>query len=291
MVSAKKTEILVIVGETASGKSELAFRVAKQFNGEIISADSWMVYRGFDIGTAKPSKAEQSSIKHHLIDVAEPLDGFSAPLFKRQAEAAISGIFNRGKLPVLVGGTGLYIDSLLFDYGFLPAASKQERELLDRLELNELIVQAKNQQIDLAGVDLRNKRRIIRAIEASGQKPSKKPLRKDVLVIGLAPPPEELKTRIEARVKQMISDGLEEEVKRLAQLYGWQAEPMKGIGYREWQAYFEAGQSLQKTKERIISGTINLAKKQRTWFRRNKFIHWFSDVDSALKEVKKLLNK
>src|SRR3954469_19241782 len=112
MVSAQKPEILVIVGETASGKSELAMNIAQKFSGEIISADSWMVYKGFNVGTAKPTKEEQKQIKHHLIDIAEPKGGFSAPLFKRLAEAATADIQSRGKLPIIVGGTGLYIDSL-----------------------------------------------------------------------------------------------------------------------------------------------------------------------------------
>jgi tRNA dimethylallyltransferase len=285
----EKPQILVIVGETGSGKSNLAMKIAKKFNGEIISADSWIVYRGFDIGTAKPSPQEQNQLKHHLIDVAQPEAGFSAPLFKAQAEAAIQDIRSRGKLPVVVGGTGLYIDSFLFDYGFLPPSSEEERQRLNYLKLPELIEEAKSSKIDLTDVDLRNKRRIIRAMEAKGQKPTRKPLRKEALVVGIAPIREELRQNIERRVNTMLAKGLEKEVKQLAGRYGWDIEPMKGIGYQQWRNYFEGAQSLEQTKSRIISSSLNLAKKQRTWFRRNRHIVWFDSAGKAYILLTKIL--
>lgn len=292
MVSAKeKPQLLVIVGETASGKSHLALKLARKFNGEIISADSWMVYKGFDIGTAKPTASERKEVKHHLIDVAEPQEGYSAPIFKRMAQAAITDIQHRGRLPILVGGTGLYIDSLIFDYGFLPAASPKEREQLNSLSIAELISKAKKNQIDLEDIDLRNKRRIIRAIEAKGQKPSKKELQEGVLVVGLAVSPEELREKVEIRLEKMFTGGLEQEVKQLAKHLGWNIEPMKGIGYREFKPYFGGAQTLGETNQKIISSTLNLAKKQRTWFRRNKFIRWFASPEQAYQEVSRLLNK
>src|SRR3990167_2312235 len=131
-------KLFVIVGPTASGKSALAMRVAKEFDGEIISADSWQVYKGFDIGTSKPSKTDQKRIKHHLIDVVEASEGFNAPKFKELAEKAIADIQKRGKLPIIVGGTGLYIDSVLFDYGFLPNLGSAERAKLDAMNIPEL---------------------------------------------------------------------------------------------------------------------------------------------------------
>ncbi|MBI2285826.1 tRNA (adenosine(37)-N6)-dimethylallyltransferase MiaA, partial [Candidatus Saccharibacteria bacterium] len=137
--TAPRSELLVIVGETASGKSALASNLAKEFHGEIIAADSWTVYKGFDIGTSKPTAEDRQRVSHHLIDVADPLSGFNAPKFKELAETAIADIQNRGKLPIMVGGTGLYIDSVLFDFGFLPNASAQERQKLDPMGLADLL--------------------------------------------------------------------------------------------------------------------------------------------------------
>src|SRR3982751_1423657 len=128
MVAAPK--LLAIVGETASGKSDLALKIAKQYRSEIISADSWTVYKGFDIGTGKPAITQQKAVKHHLIDVRQPTDGFNAPMFKTLAEEAIKDIPKRGRLPILVGGTGLYIDSVLYNYGFLDNSTPQERQKL-----------------------------------------------------------------------------------------------------------------------------------------------------------------
>jgi tRNA dimethylallyltransferase len=283
------TELLVVAGTTASGKTDLALRVAKTYRGEIISADSWTVYKGFDIGTAKSTITQQKAVKHHLLDVRAATDGFNAPMFKELAENAIKDIQNRGKLPMLVGGTGLYIDSVLYDFGFLPSVSPQEREKFNQMSLPELLEIAQLQGIDLTDIDTRNKRRIIRAIEAKGEKPTKKELRPNTLIVGLWPETEELKRRIEKRVDAMLAAGLEQEVKSLADKYGWDAEPMKGIGYREWREYFAGGQDAEQTRARIISATNNLAKRQRTWFKRNPDIKWFSRADDAYDYLTKLL--
>ena len=132
-------DLLVIVGETASGKSALAMQMAKQYNGEIIAADAWTVYRGFDIGTAKPSAAEQAAVPHHMLDVADPATGFSAAVFKRLAEPIITDIHARGKLPILVGGSGLYIDSILYDYSFLEQPPARLRAELNDATIPELL--------------------------------------------------------------------------------------------------------------------------------------------------------
>ena len=287
---AAKPELLVIAGTTASGKSDLAMKVAKEFNGEIISADSWTVYKGFDIGTGKPTPADQKAVKHWLLDVREATDGFNAPIFQEMAELAIKTIQKQGKLPILAGGTGLYIDSVLYDFGFLPSVSAEEREKFNAMSLPELIEVAQLQSIDLADIDTRNRRRVIRAIEAKGQKPTKKELRPNTLIIGLWLEPDELKRRIEDRVARMLAAGLEQEVKGLADRYGWDTEPMKGIGYREWQAYFAGGQSLEETKQRIISATNGLAKRQRTWFKRSPDIQWFGSAAKAYEHIAAILN-
>ncbi len=276
-----RPELLVIVGETASGKSALALKLAREYGGEIISADSWTVYAGFDIGTSKPTKSQQKAVKHWLLDVRRPTDGFNAPMFKQMAESAIADIQNRGKLPILVGGTGLYIDSVLYDFGFLPNVSAQERTKLNGLTIDQLLNLAKKLSIDLAGIDTRNKRRIIRAIEAGGQKPTRGKLRRNTLIIGLKIDKPRLDKRIEQRVDEMLAAGLEAEVRQLSEKYGWDIEPMRGIGYREWREYFEGEQSLEQTRARIISATKNLAKRQRTWFKRSPDINWFDSSEEA----------
>lgn len=283
-------QLLCIVGETGTGKSALAMKIAKNFGGEIISADSWTVYKGFDIGTAKPSSKDRETIRHHLIDIAEPSEGFNAPRFKKLAEEAITDIRKRGKLPIIVGGTGLYVDSLLFDYSFLPGSSSTERNRLDKLSITKLIAECEKRKINVSGIDIRNKRRIIRAIESNGQKPSKSSLMRDTLIVGLQVPRQELRQRIENRVKKMFADGLEQEVKWLSSELGWEVEPMKGIGYKEFKEHFAGTQSLERAEERIISGTMNLAKRQRTWFKRNPSIQWFSSRDEAYNKIYTLLN-
>ena len=266
--------LIVIVGETASGKSALALELAKRFDGELISADSWTVYKGFDVGTAKPSKEEQAAVPHHLLDIADPEHGFSAVEFQKQAKQAIDDISGRGKLPIMVGGTGLYIDSVLYEYQFLPAPSADMRQALNEKSLDELLEQAHQSGLDTTGIDLRNKRRIIRLIENNGVRPTKGELRSNTLVLGIATDRDHLRDRITQRVDAMLAAGLEDEVKQLSEKYGWKTEPMKGIGYREWQLHFTGSQSLEQTRERIISASMQLAKRQRTWFKRNDCIQW-----------------
>ena len=268
--------ILVIVGETASGKSDLAFKLAQELNGEIICADSWTVRRQMDIGTAKPSAEEQAAVKHHLLDAVDPEQPYSAAVFKKQALDAIHDIQNRGKLPIMVGGTGLYIDGVIFDYNFLPAGPPGQREELENMSREELLEQIEAAGIELGTTDIRNKRRLMRLLETGGAAQTKGQLRENTVIIGLLPDRDQLKERITKRVDHMLAQGLEQEVQALAQKYGWGAEGLKGIGYREWQDYFNGTQSLEITRQRIISSTVNLSKRQRTWFKRHKQIQWFS---------------
>lgn len=281
--------LVVIVGETASGKSALAMGLARQFDGELICADSWTVYAGFDVGTAKPSAEERAAVKHHLLNVANPEQGFSVVEFQRLAKAAIADIQGRGKLPIMVGGTGLYIDSLLYDYQFLPSTSDELRQELSSLSLDGLVQRAHDQHLDTDGIDMRNKRRIVRLIENNGQRPAKHELRPNTLVLGISVDREHLRQRVEQRVVAMFDAGLEAEVARLAKAYGWDAEPMKGIGYREWRPYFEPQpgnhQDLEQTRQRIVSATMGLAKRQRTWFKRNDCIQWLQPPNTLADAV------
>lgn len=274
-------KLVVLLGETASGKSALGLDIAKKYDGEILCADSWTVRKFMDIGTAKPSQKEQQTTAHHLLDVVAPDEPFTAADFKRLANGAISDIQSRGKLPIMVGGTGLYIDAVVYDYSFLGGEGTLDRDELGAKSAEELADMARNLGIDLADIDVRNKRRIIRAMESGGEKPTRKELSNNVLIISRTLNKEELQERIEHRVDMMLLAGLETEVKSLSEKYGWEAEALKGIGYREWRDYFEGDQSLETTRERIISATKNLAKRQRTWFKRNPDIKWVTSSEEA----------
>jgi tRNA dimethylallyltransferase len=263
----------------------LALTLAKKFDGELISADSWTVYKGFDVGTAKPSAEERAEVPYHLLDVADPVDGFSAVLFQKLAKQAIADITARGKLPILVGGTGLYIDSVLYDYGFLPPSDPALREELNALELPAILARATAMGLDMTGLDLGNKRRVIRLIENNGERPTMLELRENTLVLGLEIPREELLQRIQRRVDVMLKAGLEDEARALSEQYGWDAEPMKGIGYKEWRGYFSGTERLAEARQKIIKHSLDLAKRQRTWFKRNKSIHWLSTDDKLAEAV------
>jgi tRNA dimethylallyltransferase len=272
----KVAPLIVVVGETASGKSDIALRLAQQFDGEIVCADSWTVYKDFDIGTAKPSHLERAQIPHHLLDVADPRGGFSAAVFQKLAEPAIQAISRRGKVPIMVGGTGLYIDSVLYHYSFLEEPSPELRAELNAMTLDELVKQAEKRGFLTEGIDTRNKRRVIRLLENEGALPERQPLRQNTLILGLQVERDALKQKIIDRTDAMLAAGLQDEARDLAERYGWEAEPMKGIGYREWQDYFLGQQSLAETRQKITKDTLDLAKRQRTWFKRNKSIQWFT---------------
>jgi len=283
--------LVVIVGQTASGKSALAMQLAGQFNGELICADAWTIRRGVDIGTAKPSKEDQARVPHHLLDIAGPDEDFTAAVFKGLAQHAIADVTARGKLPIMVGGTGLYIDGVLYDYGFLPAGNRHERESLNSKTNQELLELLAERKLSVEGIDTSNKRRLIRLLETNGARGEHADLRSRTLILGLRISKEKLHERITARVDAMLSAGLELEVKQLANTYGWDCEALKGIGYREWREYFEDAQSLAQTRDRIISSTLGLAKRQNTWFKRNDSIRWLNDPSDAVDLVTTFLNK
>ncbi|HUA12901.1 MAG TPA: isopentenyl transferase family protein, partial [Candidatus Sulfotelmatobacter sp.] len=175
----KLTPLVVIVGPTCSGKSGLGMKLAEYFNGEIICADSWTVRKGVDIGTAKPTPQDRRSIKHHLLDVIEPDAMFNAAEFKKLATKAIADISNRGKLPIMVGGSGLYIDGLLYNYSFLPPSKLRKK--LNTLKLEELIKRADKLNLINTSIDLNNRRHLIRLIEANGDRPTRNELRSNTL--------------------------------------------------------------------------------------------------------------
>jgi tRNA dimethylallyltransferase len=283
--------LIVIVGETASGKSSLAMHLAKRFGGEIICADSWTVYRDFDIGTAKPTLKDRAEVPHHLLDVADPIVGFSAALFQRLAKQAILDISGRGKLPIMVGGAGLYIDSILYDYSFLPPSDPLLRKELNAMSLERLINRADELELDTQGIDLRNKRRIIRLIENNGVRPMKKPMRANTLVFGISRPVDELRERISERLETMVVDGFADEVELLGAKYGWDCEPMRAPDYRAFAEYVLGRISIDEAKDRVRRNDLQLAKKQRTWFKRNDSIQWVDDRSYAVEILTSFLNK
>lgn len=266
--------LLVIVGETASGKSALALKIAQEYNGEIICADSWTVRREVNIGTAKLTAIEMMSVPHHLLNIVGPDEDFTAAVFKGLALQKINEITARGRLPILVGGTGLYIDGVLFDYSFLDEGDRTARASLNALTVPELLQKINAIGLELGDVDTQNKRRLIRLIETSGAQPTRSELRTNTLLLGLKLERDELNQRIEKRVDRMLAAGLEGEVRQLAEHYGWDCEALKGVGYAQWKNYVLGDQTLEETRSKIIKATKDLAKRQRTWFLRNKKIHW-----------------
>lgn len=280
------TPLIVLVGPTASGKSALSLELARRFNGEIICADSRTVYRGMDIGTAKPNAAERAEIAHHLLDVVEPDEAFSAADFKRLALEAIDAISRRGKLPIMVGGTGLYVDGVVFDFAFLPPAPTEEREKLLQLSVSQLQEKLREQNIPLPE-NKQNPRHLIRALETNGAIAVKKGLRDNIIIIGLDKDKPTLEVLVRQRVELMYSSGLKAEVEKLADQYGWQSPGLSAVGYREWQS----DNTDEEILSEIVRNTMQYAKRQRTWFKRNPNIHWVQNSSEAYELIKDFLQQ
>lgn len=282
------TPLIVIVGETASGKSALALDLATQFNGEIIAADSRTVYKGMDIGTAKPSVYDQSRVPHHLLDITTPDKPITAAEFKKLAEKSINDIAKRGKLPLLVGGTGLYIDAIVYDFDFAPMGDPKERKRLQSLSVEELQSVLSERNIPLP-VNSKNPRHLIRRIEAGGAPLATNRLRPNTLIIGVQIDRDRLSHHVERRIESMFENGLVSEVKLLSAQYGWQLPVMQTIGYQEFEQHKEA--DVSELKSKIKTHTLQYAKRQRTWFRRNKSIHWITQKEEAVDLITTFLNK
>ncbi len=301
-------KLIVILGPTASGKTDLAIKLAKKFNGEIVCADSRQIYSEMIIGTASPLQTKNekrktknhkekskkiNNIKHHLFGIIKPNQTFNVSNYQKLAVKTIRGIQRRGKVPFLVGGTAFYINSVVEGWQF--PKSKANPKLRKKLEAKSPVQLFKIlQKLDKQrsqNIDKNNPRRLIRAIEMAkelGETPSitKKP-RFDCLVLGAIMNREDLKKRIEKRTDKMLKQGLGKEVAALVQKYGWTPVLENTIGYSEWKELnsFLPGRSL--TPSLIKTHTIQFAKRQMTWFKKDKKIHWVKNYSQAASLMKK----
>lgn len=269
-----ESPLVVIVGPTASGKTSLSIDLAKRHKGEIICADSRTIYKGMDIGTAKPSVAEQAMVPHWGLDLVEPGEYFSVADFKAYAYQKIKEIRSRGNVPFLVGGTGLYIDAILFDYKFGAMADNSDRIKLQHMTLDQLHIYCNKNNISLPD-NYKNKRYVIRSIENQGVKLGKRqqPLSNSIIV-GISTEKTILRNRIEQRIEQLFNDGVINEVEEIGGKYGWGSEALKSNIYPLVHSYLTGDMTLADVKLKSITADWRLAKRQMTWLRRNKFIQW-----------------
>jgi len=279
---AQKLELLAIIGPTASGKTALSIEIAKKFNGEIISADSRTVYSGLDIGTAKPSFAERNGIVHHGFDLIKPNERYSASEFKKYALDKIEDIKKRGKLPIIVGGTGLYVDCVMYDFK-MPKSNLELRRLLELKDIHEL--QSIILEKELIMPENKNNRlHLITTIERNGEIPTRNDkLPKGWYLIGVKPDNSVLHKRILQRADIMFDSGVENEAKRVASEFGWDCPGLNGGIYMCLRLYATGEISLEQCKQQFLKSDKLLAKRQITWFKRNKEILWFSDTTNVNK--------
>lgn len=282
--------LVVIVGPTASGKTALAIEVAKKHDGEIICADSRTVYVGMDIGTAKPTTTEQAEVRHWGLDLVEPTETFTAAQFQRYALAKIDDIASRGKLPIMVGGTGLYVDGVIFNYQFGDSADPARRTELEKLSITELLEYCQKNLIKLP-TNPKNKRHLIRAIELGGINTNRdKKLRDNTIVVGIAADKEKLEPRILTRTRAMFTQGIIAETTTLMSKYGLRSEAMTGNIYPiAWRLV------LSKITEPeaiglIVRADMSLAKRQRTWFKRNTGITWSESPHELMQIIEHFLS-
>ena len=298
-------KVLVIVGPTAVGKTALSVELAKKFNGEIISGDSLQIYKKLDIGTAKISTSEMSGIPHHLIDVIEPTDNYSVADFQKAGRQLITEITERGHLPIIAGGTGLYIQSLLYDYQLgakeevVSDVRKKYEELAGKIGKKQLWEYLKEKDpLAAEKIHWNNQRKVIRALEVfevtgySIMTPKEKPqCLYDYCMIGLDTDRKLLYQRIDQRVDQMIAAGLVDEARFVYSLGEIQAS--QGIGYKELYPYFKGEITLEEAVEQIKQNSRRYAKRQLTWFRNRLKAQWFDLLEQPKQqeEIKRVIKK
>jgi tRNA dimethylallyltransferase len=301
------TPLVAVVGPTASGKSALALRLARERRGEIVSCDSLQVYRGLDIGSAKATPQERAAVGHHLIDVVDPGDAFSAADYARLARQALAGIRSRGRLPIVAGGTGLYLRALVFGLFAGPSRDDGLRVRLESMaerfgdeRLHRLLARVDPEAA--ARIGPRDRVRVVRALEvyrATGRPISEErrkgaePLRGfRVLVIGLDPGRDDLRRAVEARTRRMLEQGLVEEVRGLlARGLPPATRSLQAIGYRQALAVVAGRLTVGEAETAIVAATLRFAKRQRTWFRHQADVVWFRGVEEALPAVRAWLDR
>ena len=293
--------LVAIVGPTASGKSALALRLARERFGEIVSCDSLQVYRGFDIGSAKATRDEREAVPHHLLDVADPRETFSAADYARLARAALAGIRQRGRLPIVAGGTGLYLRALLEGLFEGPSRDDALRERLARLanrfgdaRLHRLLARVDPEAA--ARIPPRDRVRVVRALEVfratgrpitEGQRAGAVPLRGfRALVVGLDPGQEVLRRAVGLRTRRMLEQGLVGEARALVALgLPEHRGPLSAIGYRQAVAVAKGALSEEEAERAVVTETMRFAKRQRTWFRHQADVVWFREAEEALAAI------
>lgn len=299
-----KPILIVLVGPTAVGKTDLSIQLAKAVNGEIISADASLFYRGMNIGTAKPSKEKMASVPHHLINTANPDESWSLASFQEAAYTSIDDVVARGRQPILVGGTGQYVRSIVEGWTIPPQSPDQRlRKALTEWgeEISSQVLFDKLTVIDPQAaqqIDPFNLRRVVRALEvifSTGEKfstlRSKTDPRYDVRMIGLIRPREELYTRVDERIETMVSSGLIEEVKNLLTVYSPTTSAFNAIGYREVIQYLQNEITLEEAVTLMKRRTRQLIRRQTNWFKpTDPAIHWISPGTSALTEILAAVN-
>lgn len=289
-------KLIVLIGPTAVGKTDLSIYLAQRFNGEIISGDSMQIYKSMDIGTAKISKDEMAGIPHHLIDIKNPDEPFSVAEFQKLVREKITEIHNRNRVPMIVGGTGLYIQSVLYDYRFSDDVGNDEiRTMLEQRVKTDgnMVLYEELKSIDpksAVKIHPNNIRRVIRALEifyctgktaSDYQKQQVPNLLYNVALVGLTMDREQLYNRINKRVDIMMENGLLEEVKRLYDSNLREVQSIQAIGYKELYAYFDGIITLEEAIERLKQNSRNYAKRQLTWFRNKLDVTWFDMTDNS----------
>ena len=297
-------KLLVICGATASGKTSLAVECAKRLNGEVISCDALLVYRGLNIGTAKPTREEMGGIPHHLIDVADPTDGFTVHDFERLALDAVADISARGKVPVLCGGTGFYLNAVLFQSGFGNAAADEGvRAKYNAIaaEKGKEYLHGLLQEVDAESAAVlhpNDVKRVVRALEIYELTGKKKSDQQDGRVprfpyeaFAFDYPREVLYERIDRRAAQMFEEGLVEEVRGLLASVPENAQCMQAIGYKEVVEWLKNGDNQSTMCDIVQKNTRNYAKRQLTFFKKLPNLHWLTPSDAAVEEVIKIYDR
>jgi len=299
-----KIPLLVLVGPTAVGKTALSIELAKRYNAEIISGDSMQVYRGMDIGTAKIKESEREGIVHHLIDICNPEEAFSAADFQAKAKALIEDIHSRGKLPFVVGGTGLYIESLCYEFRFADHGSNEQFRTEMEVYAEQYGKEALHQKLEAVDAEAANRlhpndmRRVIRALEVyhitgkpysehqNGQERGQhKESPYNLVILGLTRDRSELYERIEQRIDQMLDEGLVDEVRALLNsTLPLHAVPRQALGYKEMIAYLQGETSYERAVELLKRDTRRFAKRQLSWFRHMQDLHSV-DMDKNFEEI------